>query len=105
MVRQEQCLTTQVTYPAQAWDAYKDFAASMSGMSGAMGEGMGKIYEKFKEMKGLPLASRSTVKVMGRASTSSTEVTEIKQGPIPASAWEIPAAYKKVDSPMAKMLK
>ena len=32
--------------------------------------------------------------------TSASEVTEVKRGPIPASTWEIPAGYKKVESPM-----
>jgi hypothetical protein len=42
---------------------------------------------------------------MGTAHTSTTEVVEIKKGPIPASAWTIPAGYKRVESPMAKMAK
>jgi len=105
MVRQEQCLTIELQYPVQVWDAQKDLAASMGGVGGPMGEGMGKMYEKFKQMKGMPLANTSTTKILGKTSTTTTEVTEIKKGPIPASAWEIPAGYKKVDSPAAKMLK
>jgi hypothetical protein len=105
MMKQEQCLTTELQYPAPAWDAYKNFAASMSAAAGPMGKGMQQMYEKFKDMKGVPLASTSTVKVLGKSSTSSTEVSEVKKGAIPASAWEIPAGFKKVDSPMAKMLK
>ncbi len=105
MVRQEQCMTTELQYPVQVWDAQKDLAASMGGFGGPMGDGMGKIYEKFKEMKGMPLVSTSTTKILGKTSTTTTEVTEIKRSPIPASAWEIPAGYKKVDSPAAKMLK
>lgn len=102
MVKQEQCLTTELTFPTQAWDAFKSLSA---GMPGPMGQGMQQMYEKFKEMKGLPLASTSTVKVMGKTHTTSSEVVEIKKGPIPASAWTIPSGYKKVESPMAKMAK
>lgn len=104
MMKQEQCMTTELQFPAQAWDAYKNFAAGLSAAS-PMGKGMQQMYDKFKDMKGVPLASTSTVKVLGKSNTSSTEVTEIKKGAIPATAWEIPAGYKKVDSPMAKMLK
>lgn len=102
MVKQEQCMTTELQLPVQAWDAYKGFAGSMSG---PMGQGMQQMYEKFKEMKGVPLASTTTVKVLGKAQTSSSEVVEIKKGPIPPSAWTIPPGYKKVESPMAKMAK
>jgi hypothetical protein len=102
MVKQEQCLTKELTFPTQAWEAYKGFASSMSG---PMGQGMQQMYDKFKEMNGIPLASTSTVKVLGKSQTSTTEVVEVKKGPIPASAWTIPAGYKKVESPMAKMAK
>lgn len=102
MVKQEQCLTTELAFPAQAWDAFKGLSL---GMAGPMGKGMQEMYEKFKEMKGLPLASTSTAKFMGKTNTTSTEVVEIKKGPIPASAWAIPAGYKKVESPIAKMAK
>jgi hypothetical protein len=102
MVKQEQCLTTELTFPTQAWDAFKSLSA---GMSGPLGQGMQQMYDKFKEMKGLPLASTSTTKVMGKTITSTTEVVEVKKGAIPDSAWAIPAGYKKVESPMAKMAK
>jgi hypothetical protein len=72
---------------------------------GPMAQGIKDMQEKTKDMKGLPLSSLNTVNVMGRTSTDSQEVTDIKKGPIPASAWQIPAGYKQVDSPMAKMAK
>ena len=102
MVKQEQCLSTELTFPAQAWDAFKSLSAPMSG---PLAKGMQEMYEKFKEMKGIPLASTSTTKILGKTTTSTTEVVEIKKGPIPASAWTIPTGYKKVESPMAKMAK
>jgi hypothetical protein len=104
----EQCLTTDVTYPPELWEAYRDFAASwktsMASM-GPMAQSIKDMQEKTKDMKGLPLASMTTVNVMGRTSTDSQEVTEVKKGPVPASAWQIPAGYKQVDSPMARMAK
>jgi hypothetical protein len=102
MVKQEQCLTTELSFPPQTWDAIKGLSSAMSGPAG---QSMQQLYDKFKEMKGLPLASTSTTKIMGKTMTSSTEVVEIKKGPIPASAWAIPAGYKQVESPMAKMAK
>jgi prefoldin subunit 5 len=108
MTRTEECLTTEVTYPPQVWAAYKEFAESMKQALTAMGpmsQGISQMQEKMKDMKGLPLATTTTTKLMGKASTSSQEVTAIKKGAIPASAWQIPADYKQVESPMARMAK
>jgi hypothetical protein len=105
--KSEECLTSELQFPVQSWDMYRDFAESMKGMMSAMGpmaKNMAQMQEKLKDMKGFPLANNTTVSVMGHSSTSTSEVTEIKRGPIPASAWEVPAGYSKVDSPMAKAL-
>jgi hypothetical protein len=103
--RDETCLTTQLQLPEAAFEAQKSFATSMSAAAGPMAKSMGAQWDKFKEMKGYPLASTSTVKLMGKSMTMTSEVTEIKKGSIPASAFEVPAGYKKVESPMAKMIK
>lgn len=101
----EQCLTTELPIPVQAWDTYRDFAESMKGMMAAMGpmaKGISDMQAKMKEMRGFPLASTNSTSVLGRSTTSSTEVVEVKKGAIPASAWEVPAGYRKVDNPMLK---
>jgi len=100
----EQCLTSELPLPVQAWDSYRDFAESMQSMmaAGPMAKGMAQMREKFKEMRGFPLAATHTTSVLGRTSKTSSEVTEVKRGPIPASAWDIPAGYKKVESPLTK---
>jgi hypothetical protein len=108
MSRTEQCMTTDLPFPVQSFDAYRDFAESMKSMVSAMGpmaKGMGEMQEKMKAMKGFPLASSSTVNVMGRSSSHGMEVVEVKTGAIPASTWALPAGYTKVESPMAKAMK
>jgi hypothetical protein len=103
----EQCMTTELALPAQAWDAYRDFADSMKGMMsamGPMGQGLADLATKMKEVKGFPLATRTTTSLMGRTATQAMEVVEVKKGAIPASAFEVPAGYKKVDNPMAKAM-
>jgi hypothetical protein len=56
-------------------------------------------------MKGVPLAS-TTDMTMGPMHVQTTqEATEVKTGAVPASTFEIPAGYAKVDSPMSKMVK
>jgi len=101
----EQCLTTELPLPVQAWDAYRDFANSMMGMMSAMGplaKGLAEMQEKMKDMKGYPLAVTTTTTMMSRPTITTTEVVEIKRGPVPASAWQVPAAYTKMENPMAK---
>jgi hypothetical protein len=103
----EQCLTSDLQFPAQAWDTYRDFAESMKNMAASMGpmaKGMAQLQDKLKAMKGFPLATSTTVSVMGRTTTTSSEVTEIRKGPVPSSAWDIPAGYKKVENPMLKSM-
>jgi hypothetical protein len=105
--KSDECLTTELKYPVSAWDAYKGFADTMKTMMAAMGpmaKGAMKMQEQFKKMKGFPLANTTTVDVMGHKSVTATEVTSVKYGPIPASAFEIPAGYTKVDSPLAKSM-
>jgi hypothetical protein len=103
MVRNEQCITTELAFPTPAYDAMKSLSAGF-GASNPMAKAMGPMMEKFKEMKGFPVYSSSTTSILGKTTTTVTEVAEVKKGPIPASTWEVPAGYKKVDSPMAKML-
>src|SRR5207344_3428209 len=105
MSKTQQCLTTELQFPMQAFDAYKEFAESMKAMMQSMGpmaKGMGQMSEKMKDMKGFPLATTTTVSIMGHSTYTASEVTEIKKGPIPPSAWEIPAGYTKVANPMTK---
>jgi hypothetical protein len=106
MVKTEECLTTELPLPAQSWKSYQDFANRMRGMTaamGSMGKGLSEMQEKTKDMKGFPLARTSSSSLMGRSTSSTFEVTEVKKGAVPASAWEVPAGYAKVDNPMTKM--
>lgn len=105
--KSEQCMTTQLKYPAAAWDAYKGFADTMQSLMASMGpmaKGAAKMQEQFKKMKGYPLANTTTSNVMGHKSVVTSEVTGVKYGPIPASAFAIPAGFTKVDNPMAKSM-
>jgi hypothetical protein len=108
MSKTEQCLTTSVPYPPQIWDAYRSFAESFKGAMQSMGpmaQGIQDLQEKTKDMKGLPLATSHSLNIMGKSNVDTQEVTEIKRGPIAASAWQIPTGYKQVESPMAKLAK
>lgn len=103
--KSEECLTSELPLPAQAWQAYQDIATRMRGFTAAMGpmaKGISDLQEKMKEMKGFPLSKTTTASFMGRSTRTSSEVVEVKRGAIPASAWQVPAGYSKVDNPMSK---
>jgi hypothetical protein len=59
-------------------------------MPGPMGTGMRKMYEKMKELKGVPLKSHMTG-MMGMDSTR--EATSVSESAVPASAWDLPSGY------------
>jgi hypothetical protein len=103
----EQCMTTELPVPVQTWDAYRDFAEGMRSMMASMGpmsKGITDIAAKMKEMRGYPLAVSTSSSFMGKSVNSSSEVVEVKKGAIPASAWEVPAGFKKIDNPMLKAM-
>jgi hypothetical protein len=101
----KECVSTELQYPAHAFDAYKEFSEGMKNMMGAFGpmaKAGAEFAEKMKNVKGFPVASSTVVDVMGNKSTIETEVIEVRRGPIPASVWEIPAGYTKIENPMLK---
>jgi hypothetical protein len=55
-------------------------------------------------MKGFPVATTTTMSIMGKNTVTTSEVTEIRREAIPDSVFAVPADYKKIDSPMAKSL-
>jgi hypothetical protein len=101
--RTESCVTKDVVLPGKAWEGFQAFANRMRAMAGPMSKMIDQMQEKMKPMNGLALASTTTTSFMGRSNTTTTEVTEIKKGPVPASAWELPAGYKQTESPMARL--
>jgi hypothetical protein len=98
--------TTALQLPVPEADLKKftSFASAMGPMAqNPMFKGMTKVTEEMKKIQGFALARTTEFQMMGKSTTSSSEALEVKQGPVPASALEIPAGYKKVDSPMTKM--
>jgi hypothetical protein len=69
---------------------------------GPMGKLFEKAFEEMKKIKGYPLSTAFIVRTpMSRTETAS-EATEVRQGKIPASVFEVPAGYRKKESPYAK---
>lgn len=97
-LRTELFTTSAITPPIQPGEMVR-----LQSMLNPMMKGMGQAMDEFKKIQGLTLASRTTFSMMGKNLESTREATEVKTDPIPASVFAIPAGYKKVESPMAKM--
>jgi hypothetical protein len=97
-LRYDICAAPALQPPAPYYDALKSPFAAM----GPIARRFEKTFEEMKKIKVFPLAMNSSVKVMMVTSEMKSEATEVKKGPIPDSAFAIPAGYKKKDSPFNK---
>jgi len=107
MVNMTECVTNDLKYPVQSWAALADFQESMrKSMSFGPSAKAGADYaEKMKSIKGFPVASTSTVDAGITKITTAIEVTDVSRAPIPASTWDVPAGFAKVENPMLKSLR
>jgi hypothetical protein len=92
------CVAPDLKMPVQYYDASKMLYAMM----GPMATRFEKLLDELKKLDGFPLATDLQMKMMGIDASSSSEVTEIREGSIPADVFAIPTAYKKKKSPMAE---
>ena len=99
--REEIWAAPALTPPIQYFDARNAMYVAM----GPMGKRFQRIGDEMRKIKGFPLATLTSVKMVMVKQDSTAEVTEVRKGPIPASAFEVPADYKKVDAPFQKMRK
>ena len=102
-----ECVTSDLKYPVASWAAMAQFSESMrktmSGFGGVAKAGA-DYAEKLQAIKGFPVATSTVVDVGVIKSTTTSEVTEVSRTPIPASTWDVPAGFTKVENPMMKGL-
>ena len=105
MMTTKECVTSELKYPVRAFDGYKEFAKGMQSMMSGFGpiaKSGAELAEKLKSMKGFPVATSSAIDVMGMKQTTESEVIEVRHSEIPASVWQVPAGYTKIENPMMK---
>jgi hypothetical protein len=61
---------------------------------------MGKMFEAFKQVNGWAMKTTMKMRMMGRDIVTTTEVTSVQKGAVPASTFEVPAGYKLVQEKM-----
>ena len=66
---------------------------------------MSAVFDEMKKMKGVPLGTSTTMAFGPMHVENTSEATEVRTSAIPASTFDIPADFKKVDSPMSQMMK
>lgn len=84
--------------PPRYYDSRKLSASAM----GPMGQLFQKVYEELRKVKGFPLSTAIIIRTPMSRTQTLEEATEVKKGPIPASAFQVPDGYKKVKSPFAR---
>jgi hypothetical protein len=107
MMSMTECVTNDLKYPVQSWAAMADFSESMrKSMSGfgPTAKSGADFAEKMKSIKGFPVATSSTVDAGVMKMTTTSEVTEVRREPIPASTWEVPQGFTQVENPMLKSM-
>jgi hypothetical protein len=80
--------------PPQYWDALR------ARMPANPLFDMGQMFEQMKKINGWPMKQTTTMKIMGRETTSTNVVNSVDKSPIPASTFDPPAGYRKVDFAM-----
>jgi len=80
----------EVKYDAEAKEQMQAFNKMMK-----------PLMDKMKDIDGLPIETIMTMNMMGQAITTKSCVTLVRQGPIPASMFELPAGYTKQTMPKA----
>jgi len=89
-VQMEIWAAPELTVPASYYDALKVQMPSNPLFDTS------KMYEEFKKIDGVTLKEVMTMNMMGMSFTTSSIVTSVEKGPIPATTFEIPAGYKAV---------
>lgn len=102
MMKETICATTAVQTPISASQFY-DAQTAIFG-SNPMTKRLAPLVEQMKKIEGLPLAQEMDTSFGGMHIKSVTEATEVRSGAIPASTFDIPPGYAKVDSPMSQMM-
>jgi hypothetical protein len=77
--------------PAAYYDVMKMRVPSMPMMD------LKQLFEEMKKIDGIPLKTVMSIKMMNMEMKTTKEVTSIERGAIPASVFNVPADYKKVE--------
>ena len=81
---------------------YFDARSAVYALMGPVGKRLEKMGDEMRKIKGFPLATSTSMKIAIMKQDSTAEATEVRKGPIPASAFTPPPGFKKVEAPFQK---
>ena len=96
-MRMETCAATAIKPPFDPRN-FRDLALATSPI-GPGNSGINRMVEKMRAIEGIPIASATSLSLLGKTVETSMEATEIRKGPIDPSIFDTPSGFKKVDSP------
>ena len=91
----EICAAPELVAPIHYHQARRVFYSTMGPMAGRLET----LLEEMEKIEGLPLATTFRTKLMGRTFETFSEAIEVRLGPVPDDAFEVPASYKQKKSP------
>lgn len=89
------CAAPGLQTPPKYYEGKKLAYAAM----GPMGRRFSMMFDEMRKVKGYPIVLDMDVDMGMTKMSSTTEATEVKKGPIPASTFDLPAGYMKKASP------
>jgi hypothetical protein len=92
------CAAPALQPPPQYYEGRKLSYAAM----GPAGKRFSKMFDEMKKIKGYPLASDMDADMGMMKIRSTSEATEVKKGAVSAATFEVPAGYKKKNSPFKR---
>ncbi len=77
------------------YSLYAKFSTSMMAMQPGFQDSFDNAMKELEKIKGVPVLTNTTMKIMGMEMKSSQELLEFKEGSAPKGTFDIPSGYKK----------
>ncbi|MBP8645364.1 MAG: DUF4412 domain-containing protein [Syntrophobacteraceae bacterium] len=74
---------------------YARFSAAMLAMQPGLSENLGALTEEMKKIRGVPVLTTTTTRVMNSTMKSSQKLLEFKEGKAPAGTFDLPGGYTR----------
>jgi len=77
------------------YNLYAKFSAAMMSMQPGFKDSFSKAIKEMEKIKGVPVLTKTSMKMMGMEMKSSQELLEFKEGTAPKGTFDIPKGYTK----------
>ena len=79
------------------YQLYAQFSTAMMSMQPGFKDSFSKAMKEMEKIKGVPVLTKTNMKMMGMEMKSSQELLEFKEGTAPKGTFDIPKGYKKTE--------